>query len=181
MKTRITSLGTGALSSVSARVGSSFLCPCTTPNLPYLCKHINTGCLLTLWCISLLSPVLTLMLHNNSGSVFLDSSLGPPSLSQLFTGSCLSYPLTKSAPGCSPPAKAERLPNSFLLKDLCILSVPRAITLQLQCFFPGNFPRCIKLTRFGFSDATSGLPKVAQNFTLFSTLCHQAGFNIFLK
>lgn len=134
MKTRITSLGTGALSSVSARVGSSFLCPCTTPNLPYLCKHINTGCLLTLWCISLLSPVLTLMLHNNSGSVFLDSSLGPPSLSQLFTGSCLSYPLTKSAPGCSPPAKAERLPNSFLLKDLCILSVPRAITLQLQCF-----------------------------------------------
>lgn len=161
MKTRITSLGSGALSSVSARVGSSFLCPCTTPNLPYLCKHINTGCLLALRCISPLSAVLTLMLHKNSGSVFLESSLGPPSLSQLFAGSCLSCPLTKSAPGCSPPVKAQRLPKSSLLKDLCILSVPRAVTLQLQAFFPGNFPRCVKLTGFGFSDAAPVLPQTS--------------------
>lgn len=162
MKTRITSLGSGALSSVSARVGSSFLCPCTTPNLPYLCKHINTGCLLRLWCISLLSAVLTLMLHNNSGSVFLDSSLGPPSLSQLLTGSCLSYPLTKSAPGCSLPAKAQRLPKSFLLKDLCILSVPRAISLQLQCFSQVILPSVLYLHGLALGMQPQIFPKLPQ-------------------
>lgn len=166
MKTRITSLGSGALSSVSAHVGSSFLCPYTTPNLPYLCKHINTDCLLTLWCISLLSTVLTLTLHNNFETTFLDSLLGPPSVSQLCTESCLSYPLTKLAPHCFQPAKAERLPNSSLLKDLCIPSVSQATTLQLYHFSQVYFSHYIKLTWFGFSDATPDLSKVAPNLCL---------------
>lgn len=78
--------------------------------------NILTLTSLMLWCISLLSSVLTVMLHNNFQNAFLDSSVRPPLVSQLLSESCLSYPLTKLASHCSQPAKAERLPNSFLLQ-----------------------------------------------------------------
>lgn len=125
--------------------------------------NILTLTLLMLWSISLLSSVLTLMLHNNFENTFFDSSGGPSSVSQLFYGvaSPTHWLLYYYWLHCSQTTKAERLPNSFLFHRPSVSLLCHGPRLYNSSVFPRYiFPIILNLYYLPFMMQPQIFPKL---------------------